>query len=145
MTLIEMQDAGVDSGSGGGQGGSTEASVDALLGDADASSTENSPRVRAQQLMMKLRRMYTQLAQQKTGAVQERNSMLERLWSFTDKLNSSIMEAQSQVAAITMETAQRKREHARLSGRIAGLASLLHAVNASAQVTEATCIEEERH
>merc|ERR1719203_1285698 len=89
--------------------------------------------------------MYAQLSQEKSTAAVEHNAMLQKLWSFADHLNSSIMEAQSQVAVITMEFAQRKREHARLSGRIAGLASLLHAVNASTQATEATCIEEERH
>jgi len=145
MTLIEMQGVGQPGGSSAGVDSSAaEADVTALLGDLDAGS-QNTPQVRAQELMTKLKSMYTRLTQEKGSATVEHNGMLQKLWSFTDHLNSSIMEAQSQVTAITMEAAQRKREHARLSGRISGLSSLLAAVNASAQATEVTCIEEQQH
>lgn len=109
-----------------------------VLGDDEALS-------RPQQLLQHLRQLHAQLTQERNAAVLEHKTMLQKLWSFTDHVNSSIMETQSQVAAISMEVAQRKREHARLNGRIAGLTALLRAVNASSTATEAICGEEERH
>jgi hypothetical protein len=97
---------------------------------------------RPQQLLETLTNLHARLSQEQSTAYAEHQAMSLRLWSFTDHLNSSIMESKSQAASIGMEMAQRKREHTRLGGKIALLESLMGKVQASAAATTAACSAE---
>merc|ERR1740138_1118945 len=90
-----------------------------------------SPGERPQQLLQTLTSLHERLQREQAAANSENQAMSTRLWSFTDHLNSSIMESKSQAASISMEMAQRKREHTRLGGKITSLNALLNKVEAS--------------
>jgi len=96
----------------------------------------------SEQVALSLRWLDQKLKQEHSEAAMEQRSMLEKLMNFTDRLNSSLMEAQSQVAAIHVEAAQRKREHARIKGRTASLESLLGAAQRSESAAATVCSDE---
>lgn len=107
-------------------------------------SGEGSASSRPQMLLQTLNGLLARLQQNQNEALQEHQNMARKLWSFTDHLNSSIIETRSQVAALTMEMAQRKRERTRLDGKVSDLSSLLQAIRASTSTTEAACAEHEQ-
>jgi hypothetical protein len=80
---------------------------------------------RPQQLLQTLTSLHERMQKEQITASSEHQIMSRRLWSFTDHLSSSIMESQSQAAAISIEMAQRKREHTRLDGKLTALSALL--------------------
>jgi len=94
---------------------------------------------RPQELLTTLTKLHDRLKKEQTLAFQEQQVMSLRLWSFTDHLSSSIMESKSQAASISMEMAQRKREHTRLDGKIAALTALLSKVEVSKQAVSTAC------
>lgn len=77
-----------------------------------------------------------------SSASREEQEMKQKHWIFSDHLNSSVMEIQSQIAAIKMQVAQRKRESLRLGARIGDLTTLLKAATEGRRATEATCAED---
>jgi hypothetical protein len=100
---------------------------------------------RPQELLSTLTTLHSRLEKEESRAYAEHQVMSLRLWSFSDHLNSSIMESKSQAASISMEMAQRKREHTRLDGKIGVLDSLLSKVEASKQATTGMCTEDAQH
>jgi len=100
---------------------------------------------RPQDLLQTLTKLHARLEKEQSQTYSEQQVMSLRLWSFSDHLTSSIMESKSQAAAISMEMAQRKREHTRLDGKIGSLNSLLSKVEASKQATSAMCMEDSQH
>jgi len=98
-----------------------------------------------QELLETLTKLTSRLEKEQTRTYAEHQVMSLRLWSFTDHLNSSIMESKSQSASIGMEMSQRKREHTRLDGKIISLSALLRKVEASKQSTSSMCsLDEQR-
>eukprot|EP00446_Apocalathium_sp_SHHI-4_P014662 CAMPEP_0177201506 /NCGR_PEP_ID=MMETSP0367-20130122/26787_1 /TAXON_ID=447022 ORGANISM="Scrippsiella hangoei-like, Strain SHHI-4" /NCGR_SAMPLE_ID=MMETSP0367 /ASSEMBLY_ACC=CAM_ASM_000362 /LENGTH=703 /DNA_ID=CAMNT_0018650013 /DNA_START=57 /DNA_END=2168 /DNA_ORIENTATION=- len=110
--------------------------------DEVSSAYELTP---SQKMVQNLRQMSSKLSQDKGSAASEHSAELQKMTAFADRLNSSLMDADSQVASIRVETSRRKRERARLSARRAGLEALLGVVQGSVQATEAACSEEELH
>jgi hemerythrin len=100
---------------------------------------------RPQQLLQTLTSLHERLQKEQSTASSEHQIMSTRLWSFTDHLNSSIMESKSQAASISIEMAQRKREHTRLDGKIASLAALMGKVETSAKATKSACSTDAEH
>lgn len=100
---------------------------------------------RPQELLKTLTKLHARLEKEQTQTFSEQQVMSLRLWSFSDHLTSSIMESKSQAAAISMEMAQRKREHTRLDGKIASLNSLLSKVEASKHATASMCMMDSQH
>lgn len=100
---------------------------------------------RPQQLLQTLTSLHERLQKEQASAFTEHQVMSTRLWSFTDHLNSSIMESKSQTASISVEMAQRKREHTRLDGKITKLSALLGKVEDSAKATKAACSTDAEH
>jgi len=100
---------------------------------------------RPQELLKVLTNLQSRVEREKGLAAAENQVMSLRLWSFTDHLNSSIMESMSQSASISMEMAQRKREHTRLDGKISTLNDLLGKVETSRVATVDTCKEDALH
>jgi chromosome segregation ATPase len=100
---------------------------------------------RPQQLLQTLTSLHDRLQKEQSAADSEHQTMAAKLESFTDHLSSSIMESKSQVASISIEMAQRKREHTRLDGKVAALNSLLLKVEASAKATNAACSADTEH
>mmetsp|Transcript_102883 Transcript_102883/g.286523 ORF Transcript_102883/g.286523 Transcript_102883/m.286523 type:complete len:703 (-) Transcript_102883:91-2199(-) len=98
----------------------------------------------SQGVLQTLNQLQSSMQQEQSSTLKEHNIMLRRFEAFADHLNSSIMEAQSQMAAIRTEAAQRKREQARLDGRRADLSAVLDAVQAGAAATHTACAEEEK-
>jgi sulfur carrier protein ThiS len=94
---------------------------------------------RPQELLQTLTKLLARLEKEESNAFAAHQVMSLRLWSFTDHLSSSIMESKSQAASISMEMSQRKREHTRLTGKIASLNGLLAKVEASKQAVAASC------
>merc|ERR1719253_511489 len=80
-----------------------------------------SKAVGPQELLESLNKLHSRLEKEQSRTYAEHQVMSLRLWSFTDHLESSIMESKSQAASIGMEMAQRKREHTRLDGKISAL------------------------
>lgn len=103
------------------------------------------PQANPQALLGTLTRLHSRLEKEQSKTYAEQQVMSLRLWSFTDHLNSSIMEAKSQTASIGMEMAQRKREHTRLDGKITSLNALLDKVEASKRATVAMCSLDSQH
>lgn len=99
----------------------------------------------SQQMLQKLRVMYTKLNQEKSVAVSQHSTGLQKMAAFQDHLNSSLMDSVSQVASISVETSRRKRERSRLQARRAGIEALLGAVRVSVKATDEACSEEELH
>jgi len=100
---------------------------------------------RPQELLETLTKLHARLQKEQSRTYAEQQVMSLRLWSFTDHLNSSIMESKSQAASIGMEMAQRKREHTRLDGKIMTLSGLLNKVQASKQTTASLCSADAQH
>lgn len=100
---------------------------------------------RPQELLKTLNGLHARLLKEQGATFSEHQVMALRLWSFTDHLNSSIMESKSQSASIGMEMAQRKREHTRLDGKIGALNGLLKTVEASKQATASMCSSAVQH
>jgi len=100
---------------------------------------------RPQELLSTLTKLHTRLEKEQSKTYAEHQVMSLRLWTFSDHLNSSIMESKSQAASIGMEMAQRKREHTRLDGKIAALNGLLSKVEASKQATSSMCSDDADH
>jgi len=100
---------------------------------------------RPQELFATLSRLHARLEKEQGKTYAEQQVMSLRLWSFTDHLNSSIMEAKSQTASIGMEMAQRKREHTRLDGKISGLTALQDKVEASKSAMTSMCSLDAEH
>mmetsp|Transcript_29032 Transcript_29032/g.67538 ORF Transcript_29032/g.67538 Transcript_29032/m.67538 type:complete len:700 (-) Transcript_29032:134-2233(-) len=98
----------------------------------------------SQDLPELLKQLQGELDREQSSALQEHSAMQRRFWVFADHLNSSLVETQSQVAAIKTEVAQRKREQARLDGRRADLSALFADVQVVAAATESVCIDNER-
>lgn len=107
-------------------------------GDASA------PITRADELLQMLTQLRTRLEQERNAELQEHNAMLRKLDGFTDHLNSSIIETQSQVAAIRMEAAQRKRAKAGWDGKITDLSTMLKAVQSSAKAVDNACRDDSK-
>jgi len=110
--------------------------------DEVSSAYELTP---SQKMVQNLRQMSSKLSQDKASAASEHSAELQKMTAFADRLNSSLMDADSQVASIRVETSRRKRERARLSAHRAGMEALLGVVQGSVQATEAACSEEELH
>lgn len=125
--------------------GSADIAVNNLLQTSKDSLTDDEKRtvsdagVKPQELLTTLTGLHSRLAKEQSKAYAEQQVMSLRLWTFTDHLNSSIMEAKSQTASIGMEMAQRKREHTRLDGKIAALTALMSKVEASKKATSSMC------
>jgi hypothetical protein len=111
---------------------------------SDAKDSQGSGE-RPQQLLQTLTNLHARLVQEQKSAYAEHQVMALRLWSFTDHLNSSIMESKSQAASISMEMAQRKREHTRLGGKITSLNALLNKVEASVKAVGDSCSAESQY
>jgi hypothetical protein len=99
---------------------------------------------RSKELVDMLGNLRNKLELDMNDASQEHQAMSTKLWTFTDHLNSSIMETHSQMAVIRTQLTQRKREHARLNGRVGDLSSLLSALQAGETISDNACKEEER-
>lgn len=104
-----------------------------------------SPGERPQQLLQTLSSLHERLQREQATANSEHQVMSARLWSFTDHLNSSIMESKSQAASISMEMAQRKRERTRLDGKIAMLNTVQSKVQDNVRATKAACSANNEH
>jgi len=100
---------------------------------------------RPQELYATLSRLHARLEKEQGKTYAEQQVMSLRLWSFTDHLNSSIMEAKSQTASISMEMAQRKREHTRLDGKISSLNTLLDKVESGKRAMTSMCGLDSQH
>merc|ERR1719408_43123 len=101
--------------------------------------------VKPQELLKTLTKLQTRLQKEQSKTFAEHQAMAFKLWTFTDHLSSSIMESKSQAASISMEMAQRKREHTRLDGKIATLNALLSKVEASKQAMTSMCSLDSQH
>jgi hypothetical protein len=84
----------------------------------DPKPTDNT---RPQELLSTLNEMLSRLESDRTSADSEHVEQARKLALFSDHLNSSIIETQSQIASIQMEMAQRQREETRLQGQVADL------------------------
>lgn len=111
----------------------------------DAPQQTGSTGARPQELLQTLARLHARLEKEQSKTYAEQQVMSLRLWSFTDHLNSSIMEAKSQTASISMEMAQRKREHTRLDGKIGALNALSTKVYASKGAVTSMCSLDAQH
>jgi len=111
----------------------------------DPNKDQTGVTVRPVELLGTLTRLHARLEKEQTKTYAEQQVMSLRLWTFTDHLNSSIMEAKSQTASISMEMAQRKREHTRLDGKITALNALLEKVQASKKDMTAMCSLDTEH
>lgn len=98
----------------------------------------------AHQLRQTLVRLQDSLQRGLASSAQEEQDMKQKHWIFADHLSSSVMEIQSQIAAVKMEAAQRKRERLRLEARIGDLTTLLAAATEGSRATDATCAEDDR-
>lgn len=103
-----------------------------------ASSVSTQP----QELLQTLQTLSSRLQAERDAGHQKQQEMAQKLWSFSDHLNLSIAETQSQAAAIRMELAQRKRERERIGGKTSDLAGLLKAVQASKATAETACMQQ---
>lgn len=100
-------------------------------------------RMRSHELKRSLVTLRDKLRDALGESAQERQEIEQKEWIFSDHLNSSLMEIQSQIAAIKMQATQRNREHLRLQSRARDLKALLGVVSASQAATEAACSEEQ--
>lgn len=98
----------------------------------------------AEELLQMVVRLRDRAQQERDDGAKQYRVVQQKLWTFTDHLNSSIMESQSQLAAIGAELAQRKREHSRIDAKIEGFSALLTAVGASKDATGAMCLDQGR-
>jgi len=103
------------------------------------SSTSGAPMGRADELLQMLTALRMRLQQERLAEMSEQAAMMRKLDGFSDHLNSSIMETQSQVAAIRMEAAQRKRAKVGWDSKVADVSTMLAAVTASKDAVESTC------
>jgi hypothetical protein len=99
---------------------------------------------KSQELLDLLVKLHSRLEEDEKAADQEHEGMTTKLKAFTERLNSSIMEARTQAATIRTEAAQRKREHARLERKAWDLSALAGAVEESGQAIKAACVEQKR-
>jgi hypothetical protein len=100
---------------------------------------------RPQEMLAALTKLKSKLEKEQSQTFAEQQVMSLRLWSFTDHLNSSIMESKSQSASISMEMSQRKREQTRLNGKIGTLTALLRKVEASKKAMSDLCDDDKQH
>lgn len=99
----------------------------------------------SQELVQTLSTFHTRVEAERNAASSDHQSMAQKLWSLTDRLNSSIMESKSQGASLGMEMAQRKRERTRLEGKISVLTSILDKVEANNRKAGTTCSVDAQH
>lgn len=98
--------------------------------------------VDTEDLSTMLNQIQLRLASERVQSIQEHQIALKKFKTFASNLNSSILQSQSQTAAIAVEISQRRRERARLSGRASDLSALLAAVQAGVNVADNVCSEE---
>jgi len=98
---------------------------------------------KAQELMQMLVDLRSRLERDQVEADSEHQGMLTKFHAYADRLNTSILRTQSQLATVAMETAQRKTERAYLNGKKRDFSALQKAVDASSAAVESDCNEEE--
>ncbi|CAK0810238.1 unnamed protein product, partial [Prorocentrum cordatum] len=89
-------------------------------------------------------RLQGELRRGLAAAASEEQDVKQKHWIFADHLNSSVMEIQSQIAAVKMQAAQRKRERLRLEARIGELTALLAAAAEGSRATDAACANDDK-
>jgi hypothetical protein len=95
---------------------------------------------KAADLLNLLVKLQAHLESDKADADKEHEAMTGKLHKFADKLDSSMMEAQTQAATIKTEAAQRKRESVRLDRKKFDLSALATAAKASGEAVKAACL-----
>lgn len=93
-------------------------------------------------MLQTLTTMQSRLTEERNAAVADSRAIHSKLWSFTDHLNSSIIEMKSQSAAIGMELAHRKRERTLMEGKMSELSVLSKVIEESKTAAEASCHKE---
>jgi len=96
---------------------------------------------RPQELLNTLNDMLSRLESDRSAADKEHDDEARKLALFSDHLNSSIIETQSQVASIQMEMAQRQREETRLEGQVADLERILKSAKDGKASTHTVCFQ----
>lgn len=95
-----------------------------------------------QAMLQTLTTMQSRLSEERNAAVADSKAIHHKLWSFTDHLNSSIIEMKSQSAAIGMELAHRKRERILMEGKMSELSVLSKVIGESRAAAEVSCHKE---
>lgn len=104
----------------------------------DPKPTDNT---RPQELLNTLNDMLSRLESDRSAALNENGEQARKLALFSEHLNSSIIETQSQVASIQMEMAQRQREETRLQGQVADLTRILKSSQDGKASTQRACFQ----
>jgi len=104
----------------------------------DPKPTDNA---RPQELLNTLNDMLNRLETDRSSADNENSEQARKLALFSDHLNSSIIETQSQIASIQMEMAQRQREETRLEGQVADLQRILKSSKDGKENTHKACFQ----
>jgi hypothetical protein len=159
IRFIQMQKAQKEGGSvdGGEEGqaysfvqrrADTEL-VQASLGESHrsvfnsyATDLASTPIGRTEELLQMLVQLRTRLEQEKNAEISEHTAMVRKIDTFTDHLNSSILETQTQAASIRMEAAQRKRVRAGWDGKVADATTMLAALKASSETLGKACSDD---
>lgn len=154
IQLVEIQSDGGDAQQAGGAGHDMDSQLISSLAQlqrvaegGQSGTLQGSgslSMMRSRELRQQLMRLRERLRGALSSSSEQEQEMGQKHWIFADHLNSSLMEIQSQIAAIKMQVAQRKREHIRLERRAGDLQALLAAVAESRAATEAACAAEEK-
>jgi len=111
----------------------------------DDRSDESGTGEQREQTLVGLRNVRTQLSQERGEESSDMTSMMKKLANFSEHVGAAIMDEQAQIAAIRVEAAQRRREHARLRARKASLSALLEVATSSASAADLFCEDEAKH
>jgi len=153
LVNIQMQQHGVVSSSAGAESVSNlmQVSSDRMTDDekqmmssfvTDPDQADGSGGHSPRAMLQTLTTMHSRLTDERNAAVADSNAIHQKLWSFTDHLNSSIIEMKSQSAAIGMELAHRKRERTLMEGKMSELSVLSKVIEESKTAAEASCHKE---
>merc|ERR1719453_606122 len=88
--------------------------------------------------------MLSRLEADRSSADGEHMEQERKLALFSDHLNSSIIETQSQIASIQMEMAQRQREETRLQGQVSDLERILKSSKDGKSRTQTACFQHQQ-
>jgi hypothetical protein len=117
-----------------------EKSIMGAYVDDPKPTDNNQPR----ELLSTLNEMLSRLESDRSGADTEHNDQARKLALFSDHLNSSIIETQSQIASIQMEMAQRQREEMRLQGQVSDLERILKNSKDGKANTQTACFQHQQ-
>jgi len=148
LVNIQMQQHGIASSSAGAEsvGNLMQVSSDRMTDDEKqmmssfVSDPDGGHGPKA--MLQTLTNMQSRLTEERNSAMADSKAIHQKLWTFTDHLNSSIIEMKSQSAAIGMELAHRKRERTLMEGKMSELSVLSKVIEESKTAAEASCHKE---